>query len=33
MGISTTHKNDSNNRIIVYFADEVKKTGVKPLRE
>ncbi|SOV18467.1 DNA-directed RNA polymerase II, putative [Plasmodium sp. gorilla clade G2] len=33
MGISTSHKNDANNRIIVYFADEVKKTGVKPLRE
>ncbi|SBS93494.1 DNA-directed RNA polymerase II, putative, partial [Plasmodium ovale curtisi] len=33
MTIITSHKNDSNNKIIVYFVDEVKKTGVKPLRE
>ncbi|EAA22265.1 hypothetical protein [Plasmodium yoelii yoelii] len=33
MTIITSHKNDANNKIIVYFVDEVKKTGVKPLRE
>ncbi|ANQ09177.1 DNA-directed RNA polymerase II 23 kDa polypeptide [Plasmodium coatneyi] len=33
MTIITSHKDDANNKIIVYFADEIKKTGVKPLRE
>lgn len=28
-----SHKSDVNNKIIVYFADETKKTGVKPIRE
>ncbi|CCF75206.2 DNA-directed RNA polymerase II subunit E [Babesia microti strain RI] len=26
-------RNDPNDKIIVYFADETKKTGVKPIRE
>uniref|UniRef100_A0A8C9GX96 DNA-directed RNA polymerases I, II, and III subunit RPABC1 n=1 Tax=Piliocolobus tephrosceles TaxID=591936 RepID=A0A8C9GX96_9PRIM len=33
MSIITCHKSDPNKKIIVYFVDEVKKTGVKPLRE
>ncbi|VWU49351.1 DNA-directed RNA polymerases I, II, and III subunit RPABC1, putative [Hepatocystis sp. ex Piliocolobus tephrosceles] len=33
MPIITCLKNDPNKKIIVYFVDDVKKTGVKPLRD
>lgn len=33
MPIVTCRKDDPNSKIIVFFADETKKTGVKPLRE
>lgn len=33
MLLVASHKVDPDNRVIVYFADETKKTGVKPIRE
>eukprot|EP00921_Rhytidocystis_pertsovi_P026374 GHVQ01042535.1.p1 GENE.GHVQ01042535.1~~GHVQ01042535.1.p1 ORF type:complete len:162 (+),score=21.57 GHVQ01042535.1:840-1325(+) len=33
MLLIASHKANHNDRIIVYFADETKKTGVKPIRE
>ncbi|EPR60534.1 DNA-directed RNA polymerase II RPB5 [Toxoplasma gondii TgCatPRC2] len=33
MLLIASHKVDPDNRVIVYFADETKKTGVKPIRE
>lgn len=33
MPIITYRKDDPNSKIIVFFADETKKTGIKPLRE
>ncbi|PHJ17398.1 dna-directed rna polymerase [Cystoisospora suis] len=33
MLLVASHKADPENKLIVYFADETKKTGVKPIRE
>ena len=33
MVIVASKENDPDSKIFIYFADDVKKTGVKPIRE